>query len=48
MKVETREPLRWETLVRADGMEIDQALARRNEECKRAADAHADRYDTRA
>ncbi len=80
MRVETsRQPLRWETIVRADGVEIEQALARNNswylivpdgtelelryasqagnyllarcashDDAKRAADAHADRYDTRA
>ncbi len=79
MKTEAREPLRWETLARADGVEIEQARARNNswylivpdgdgvelryasqagnylvarcashDEAKRAADAHADRYDTRA
>jgi hypothetical protein len=78
MKVETRQPLRWQTIVRPDGVEIEQALARNNswylivpaendlelryasqagnylvarcaspDEAKRAADAHADRYDTR-
>jgi hypothetical protein len=75
-----REPLRWQSLVRADGVAIEQALARNNSwylivptadgsfelryasqsanslilntrdasEAKRAAETHADRYDTRA
>jgi hypothetical protein len=75
-----REPLRWQHLVRPDGLAIEQALARNNswylvvpaadgsfelryasqsanahlvstrdiDEAKRAAETHADRYDTRA
>lgn len=75
-----REPLRWQHLVRLDGLAIEQALARNNswyfvvpagdgsfelryasqsanaqvmstrdvDEAKRAAETHADRYDTRA
>ena len=75
-----REPLRWETLRRADGTEVLQARARNNSwyivapksdgsfelryadqsanthlvstgdvgDAKRAAETHADRYDTRA
>lgn len=76
----TGEPLRWTRLVRADRVELEQALARNNswymvlpsedgsfelryasqsansrivstrtvDEAKRAAETHADRYDTRA
>ena len=75
-----QEPLRWSSLVRADGVAIEQALARNNSwylivpaadgsfelryasqsanalilntrdasDAKRAAETHADRYDTRA
>ena len=68
-------PLEWETVRRADGVELLQARARNNsyymivggelryasqagnfliettasiDDAKRAAEAHADRYDTRA
>jgi hypothetical protein len=73
-------PLRWQHLVRPDGVAVDQALARNNswylvvpaadgsyelryasqsanahiistrdiDDAKRAAETHADRYDTRA
>ena len=75
-----REPLRWDSLVRSDGVAIEQARARNNSwylivpaadgsfelryasqsanslilntrdasDAKRAAETHADRYDTRA
>jgi len=75
-----RAPLRWQHLVRPDGVAIEQALARNNswylvvpaadgsfelryasqsanahiistrdiDDAKRAAETHADRYDTRA
>lgn len=75
-----REPLRWDALVRGDGVAIEQARARNNSwylivpaadgsfelryasqsanslilntrdagDAKRAAETHADRYDTRA
>jgi len=75
-----RGPLRWETITRADGVEVLQARARNNSwyivvpkvdgsfelryasqsanthlistgdigDAKRAAETHADRYDTRA
>ena len=78
--VRVREPLRWSSLTRADGVTLEQARARNNswymivpqgdgawqlryasqsgnfeilttrgvDDAKRAAENHADRYDTRA